>query len=174
MRRAVFLDRDGVLTRSEVREGKPFAPRQLVDFELLPGVAEAVRALHGADWRLVVVTNQPDVATGKIDRSVLDAMHARLREWLPLDDIRVCLHVDADACDCRKPKPGLLLAAARELDLALADSFMVGDRWRDVSAGKAAGCRTIFVDCGYAEPLREPPDFVVRNLPEATALILSR
>lgn len=172
--RAVFLDRDGVLTRSETREGKPFAPRRLEDLELLPGVIEATRELKSAGWRLVVVTNQPDVATGKLDRAVLDAMHERLRRELPLDDIRVCCHVDADACACRKPKPGLLLDAAREMGLSLAESFMVGDRWRDVSAGKAAGCRTIFVDYGYAEALRDAPDFTVRNLPEAMRIILGQ
>lgn len=172
--RAVFLDRDGVLTRSETRDGKPFAPRRLEDLELLPGVIEATRELKSAGWRLVVVTNQPDVATGKLDRAVLDAMHERLRRELPLDDIRVCCHVDADACACRKPKPGLLLDAARELGLSLAESFMVGDRWRDVSAGKAAGCRTIFVDYGYAEALRDAPDCTVRNLPEAVRIILGQ
>lgn len=172
MRRAVFLDRDGVLTRSEVRDGKPYAPRRLEDLELLPGVAETTRALRDAGWLRVVVTNQPDIATGKLDPAVLAAMHDQLRAWLPLDDIRTCCHTDADACDCRKPKPGLLLAAARELDIDLRASFMVGDRWRDVSAGKAAGCRTIFLDYGYAEGLRDVPDFVVKSLSEAGRIIL--
>lgn len=170
--RAVFLDRDGVLTRSETRDGKPYAPRRLEDLELLPGVVEATQELKAAGWRLVVVTNQPDIATGKLAPAVLDAMHDRLRRELPLDDIKVCRHVDGDACACRKPKPGLLLDAARELDLSLADSFMVGDRWRDVSAGKAAGCRTFFIDYGYAEALRDAPDFTVRSLPEAVRIIL--
>ena len=172
MRRAVFLDRDGVLTRSDVRDGKPYAPRRLEDLELLPGVVETTRALRDAGWLRVVVTNQPDIATGKLTSAVLAAMHDRLREWLPLDDIRTCCHTDADACDCRKPKPGLLLAAAREHDIDLRASFMVGDRWRDVSAGKAAGCRTIFLDYGYAEALRDAPDFVVKLLPEAGRIIL--
>jgi D-glycero-D-manno-heptose 1,7-bisphosphate phosphatase len=128
--------------------------------------------LKAAGWQLVVVTNQPDVATGKLDRAVLDAMHERLMRELPLDAIQVCCHVDADACACRKPKPGLLLDAARERDLALPESFMVGDRWRDVSAGRAAGCRSFFIDYGYAEALRDQPDFTVRSLPEAVELIL--
>ena len=174
MRRAVFLDRDGVLTRSDVRDGKPYAPRRLEDFELLPGVAETARALQAAGWLLIVVTNQPDLATGQLAPETLDAMHARLRDWLPLDDIRTCRHVDADRCDCRKPKPGLLVAAAQQWGVELQASFMIGDRWRDVSAGKAAGCRTIFLECGYAEALRDAPDFVVKSLSEAGNLILGR
>ena len=174
MERAVFLDRDGVLNRSAVRDGHPFAPTSLEEFQLLPGVVEAVSQLRAAGFRLIVVTNQPEVATGKLPRAVLEQMHERLRAWLPLDDIKVCPHLEADACECRKPKPGMLLVAAREQGLDLGRSFMVGDRWRDVSAGRAAGCRTIFVDYGYAESLATPPDFVVTSLLEASRIILHR
>lgn len=174
MRRAVFLDRDGVLTRSEVRDGKPYAPRRLDAFELLPGVAESLAELQREGWLLIVVTNQPDVATGKLEPAVLEAMHARLREWLPLDDIRTCAHVDADACHCRKPLPGMLADAAHDFGIDLAASFMVGDRWRDIGAGKSAGCRTVFIDHGYAEALRDAPDLTVRSLPEAARLILQQ
>ncbi len=173
MERAVFLDRDGVLTVPVVRDGRTFAPRTLEEFALLPGVPEAVAALERAGFRRIVVTNQPDVADGTLPRVVLDEMHRRLREWLPLDDIRVCCHRDADGCACRKPKPGMLLEAARELSLDLPGSFMVGDRWRDVAAGRAAGCRTIFLDWGYREELRARPDHTVRTLAEACDLILS-
>jgi D-glycero-D-manno-heptose 1,7-bisphosphate phosphatase len=172
--RAVFLDRDGVLTRSTTRDGRPFAPTSLEDFELLPGVREGIERLREAGFRLVVVTNQPDVGAGKLRREVVEQMHARLREWLPLDDIKVCYHTDAEGCACRKPKPGMLLDAARERGIDLSRSFMVGDRWRDVSAGKAAGCPTIFVDYGYAEALREEPDFVVTSFAGAASIILQQ
>lgn len=170
---AVFLDRDGVLNRATVRNGKPYPPASLAEFELLPGVADAVRALSGAGYRVIVATNQPDVATGTQRREVVEAMHEALRRELPVDDIRVCWHVEADNCDCRKPKPGLLTAAARDWGIDLERSVMVGDRWRDVGAGRAAGCRTIFVDHGYAEQRPEHADAVVGSLPEAVSLILT-
>lgn len=172
MKRAVFLDRDGVLNRSVVRDGRPYAPTSLDQFELLPGVVEAVTALRNAGFILVVVTNQPDLATGKIQPELAEAIHRKLKALLPIHDIKVCGHVDADGCSCRKPRPGMLFEAARDWSIDLDRSFMVGDRWRDVSAGKAAGCRTIFVDCGYAEELVDTPDFVVTSLPEAVKIIL--
>ena len=170
---AVFLDRDGVLNRATVRDGKPYPPASLAEFELLPGVEDAVRALHRAGYRIIVATNQPDVASGAQRREVVEAMHETLRQKLPIDDVRVCWHTDADGCDCRKPKPGLITAAARDWDIDLKRSVMVGDRWRDVDAGRAAGCRTIFVDRGYGERRPERPDAVVRSLPEAVSLILA-
>jgi D-glycero-D-manno-heptose 1,7-bisphosphate phosphatase len=171
-RRAVFLDRDGVLNRSLLRDGKPAAPTVVAEFELLPGVVGAVKRLYAAGFLLVVVTNQPDVSTGLAKREAVGEMHRRLSEWLPLDDIKVCYHVEADGCNCRKPKPGMLLSAARERGIDLAGSWMVGDRWRDVAAGKAAGCRTILVACAYAERKAEAPDFTVASLPEAVEIIL--
>ncbi|HEY0833587.1 MAG TPA: HAD family hydrolase [Azospirillum sp.] len=171
-RKAVFLDRDGVLNRAVVRGGRPYPPDTLDDFALLPGVSEAAVALHEAGFLLVVVTNQPDVATGKQDRAVVEAMHARLRAELPLTDIYACYEVDGPACTDYKPKPGMLLAAARDHGIDLAASHMVGDRWRDVGAGRAAGCRTFFIDYGYEESLRDPPDHVVGSLAEAASIIL--
>jgi D-glycero-D-manno-heptose 1,7-bisphosphate phosphatase len=173
VRRAVFLDRDGVINRPVVREGKPFPPATAQELEVLPGVREALERLRGAGLRLVVVTNQPDVARGAQRREVIDRMHARLAAELPIDEFRVCDHDDRDGCGCRKPKPGLLLDAAREAGLSLAGSFMVGDRWRDVEAGRRAGCTTVFIDWGYDEPRPEFPDAVVRTLPEAADWILS-
>lgn len=172
MDRAVFLDRDGVLNRSATHDGRPCAPASLDQFELLPGVIKAVAQLRQAGFRLIVVTNQPDVATGKLSREVLEQMHQKLREWLPLDEIKSCCHTDQDHCACRKPKPGMLLEAAGRWSIDLSRSFMVGDRWRDVSAGKAAGCQTIFIDYGYAETLVDPPDFTASSLWEAAQIIL--
>jgi len=172
MKRAVFLDRDGVLNRAVVRAGRPYAPTSLEEFTLLPGVLEALTDLRTAGFVLVVVTNQPDLATGRMRPEVAEAIHQKLRALLPIDDIKVCGHVDEDDCSCRKPRPGMLVEAARDWSIDLCRSFIVGDRWRDVSAGKAAGCKTIFVDYGYAEELADRPDFVVTSLPEAVKIIL--
>lgn len=172
-RRAVFLDRDGVLNRAIVRKGKPYPPDSLSELEILPGVAEALKGLRAAGFLNIVVTNQPDVATGKQRRDVVEAINAHLVEKLTLDAVKVCYHSDADNCACRKPKPGMLLEAARELDIDLGGSFLVGDRWRDVEAGRAAGCRVLlFVDYGYQEKRPGNPYVSVKSLAEATALIL--
>lgn len=174
MRRAVFLDRDGVINRSEVRGGKPYAPTALEDFEILPGVPDALQRLRDAGFLNIVVTNQPDLATGKQTPAGLDAMHSRLLGMLAIDAIRVCPHVDAAGCACRKPAPGLLLDAAREFGIDLAASYMVGDRWRDVEAGQRAGCACLFVDYGYAEKRPENPYIAVKSLAGAAEQILSR
>lgn len=169
--RAIFLDRDGVLIRNDVRDGRPRAITVGDSLEILPGVREACAALTNLDYRLAMVTNQPDVATGGTPREFVEKTNAQLARELRLDDVRVCFHDDGANCSCRKPKPGMLLAAARHLDLDLVGSIMIGDRWRDVAAGKAAGCRTIFVDRGYAEPMREPADYTVKSLAEAVLWI---
>ena len=170
-RRAVFLDRDGVLSASLFKEGRPTAPTRFVDFVLLPGVPEALRTLKDAGYALVVVTNQPDVATGQLPLAELEKMHALLRAALPLDAIKICIHTDRDSCACRKPKPGMLLEGARELSLDLNRSYMVGDRWRDIEAGKAAGCRTILIGDGYGEK-EIHPDLNATSLPDAARHIL--
>jgi D-glycero-D-manno-heptose 1,7-bisphosphate phosphatase len=171
---AVFLDRDGVINRGVVRDGKPYPPASLEEFELFPGVPDAIRALKGAGFRIIVVTNQPDVATGKQRREVVQAMHERLCRDLPIDTVKVCYHVDADGCSCRKPKPGMLLEAAAEWSIRLQQSYMVGDRWRDIAAGKAAGCKTILVEGNYQEQPADSPDAVVTSLWEASELILNQ
>ncbi len=145
LRRAVFLDRDGVLLRAYVEGGVTRPARTPAEFEILPGVAEALTRLRSAGLELVVVTNQPDVARGRTDRDLVEAFHERLRRDLGLRHLYTCYHDDADACRCRKPKPGLLEQAAADLGLALDGSFMVGDRERDVEAGRRAGCTTILL-----------------------------
>jgi D-glycero-D-manno-heptose 1,7-bisphosphate phosphatase len=174
MKRAVFIDRDGVINRAVVVKGKPFPPNSLDELEILPGVPEAVRAMKAAGLRAIVVTNQPDVATGKQQRSVVDAIHDRLREYLDLDDIYVCYHTDDHRCNCRKPSPGMLLEAAERWQIDLTGSYMVGDRWRDVEAGQKAGCKTFWVRGeDYLEKEPSNPDWVVASLEEASVLICS-
>lgn len=172
--RAVFLDRDGVINRAFVRDGKPYPPSGPEELEILPGVPEALARLRDAGYFIVVVTNQPDVARGITTRENVEAIHAVLGSRLPIDEFRVCYHDDIDRCSCRKPAPGMLIETAREKHLDLASSIMVGDRWRDVEAGKGAGCTTIFVDYGYAETTPKEPDKRVKSLLEATEWILTR
>jgi D-sedoheptulose 7-phosphate isomerase len=171
--RAVFLDRDGVINRAFVREGKPLPPPTLQELEIIPGVPEALNDLKRHGYKLLVVTNQPDVSRGTLSRQTLDAMHRALSTELPLDDILVCCHTDKDQCDCRKPLPGMLLEAARKHNVDLAASFMVGDRWRDIEAGYNAGCKTILIDYGYSErPPDHDPDLRARSLREAADWII--
>jgi D-glycero-D-manno-heptose 1,7-bisphosphate phosphatase len=172
-RAAVFLDRDGVINRTFIRDGTPCPPVSLRELEILPYVPEALSALKAQGYSLVVVTNQPDVARGTASRELVDSIHERLKGELGLDAIFTCFHDDADECDCRKPKPGLLFRAAHDLGIDLTSSFMVGDRWRDVEAGRRAGCRTLFVDCGYRESPSQSCDFRVGSLIEASGIILA-
>jgi D-glycero-D-manno-heptose 1,7-bisphosphate phosphatase len=172
--RAVFLDRDGVLNESIIRDGKPYPPHRLEDFRLLPGVEDACISLHRAGFRLVVATNQPDVGRGSLARELVEGMHSRLRELLPIDRIEVCYDPGGESSsEFRKPQPGMLLRAAKSLGIDLKSSYMVGDRWRDIDCGHAAGCRTVFIDRGYSESLRKQPDLRACDLPAAAALILS-
>ena len=173
MNKAVFLDRDGVLNLAIVRDGKPFSPANTQELELAPRAKEALRELKALGFKLLVVTNQPDVAKGLTTQARVEEIHRKLAAELPVDEIFVCYHKDGDGCDCRKPKPGMLLDGARKHNVELAESFMVGDRWRDIEAGQNAGCRTIFIDGGYEErqPAR-PADAHVHSLGEAADWIL--
>jgi D-glycero-D-manno-heptose 1,7-bisphosphate phosphatase len=175
-RRAVFLDRDGVLNRPVVRNGQPYSPPSVEDFELYDDVAAGCARLKAAKFLLVVITNQPDVGRGTQPRQAVEAMHSKMQSALPcLDRIEVCYHAGDDygeSCDCRKPRPGLILRAAAELNVDLGASYVIGDRWRDIDCARAAGCRAIFIQRGYQERLRATPDFTVTDFTEAVNTIL--
>jgi D-glycero-D-manno-heptose 1,7-bisphosphate phosphatase len=175
LRPAVFLDRDGVLNRAVVRDGKPFPPPSDVDeLELLPDVATSLRDLKAHGFALFVVTNQPDVARGSHTRGSVETLHRALASALPIDEIFVCYHDDNDHCACRKPKPGMLFEAERKHNIDLSRSFVVGDRWRDIDAGHNAGCRTVLIDYGYRERKpAQPPEATARSLREAADWIIS-
>jgi D-glycero-D-manno-heptose 1,7-bisphosphate phosphatase len=174
-RRTVFLDRDGVLNRAVVVDGKPHPPATLADLQIVPDAGAALAALADAGWLLVGVTNQPDVARGTQRRETVEAINDAILAVLPLKHIFVCYHDAPDDCECRKPRPGLLMQAAAAYDSDLAASVMIGDRWKDVEAGQRAGCATVLIDCGYAEPApAHPPDHTVRSLSEAAEWILRR
>jgi D-glycero-D-manno-heptose 1,7-bisphosphate phosphatase len=171
--RAVFLDRDGVVNRAVVREGRPYPPKTVEELEINPEAPEALQQLKAAGFLLIIVTNQPDVARGTQSRETVEAMHEEIRAALPIDAFFACYHDSPEGCDCRKPKPGMLLKAASEYALPLNGSFLIGDRWRDVDAGYAAGVRSVFIDYGYSERAPEhPPAARVKSLKEAVNWIL--
>jgi len=173
-RKAVFLDRDGVLNRAIVKDGKPYPPSNIDELEIPEDVPKALQALKEVGFLLIGLTNQPDVSRGTQQREVVEAIHAALPRALPLDDIFVCYHDDSDGCTCRKPMPGLLYHAADKYQIDLASSFMIGDRWKDIEAGRQAGCVTILIDHHYAEKGSDrPPDYRVYLLSEAATCILN-
>lgn len=161
------MDRDGVINNVVLRDGKPHPPKNLAELIIPDEVLPALNGLKQAGFLLIVVTNQPDVARGTTDQLTIDKIHEFLLKQLPLDAIRVCYHDDMDNCACRKPKPGLLLQAAKDYNIALDNSYMIGDRWRDIEAGQMAGCLSVFLDYGYLEKKPELPDFVAKSFKEA-------
>ncbi len=172
---AVFLDRDGVLNEVVVRDGKPHPPAEPADLRIPPGTAEVLARLKKCDFLLLVVTNQPDVARGTQQRDTVEEMGRRLCTKLPLDGVLTCYHDDADGCDCRKPRPGLITRAVQQYGIDLNRSYLIGDRWRDIDAGANAGCKTIWIDRGYEEqPPSSAPTTRVKSLPEAVEWILAR
>jgi D-glycero-D-manno-heptose 1,7-bisphosphate phosphatase len=171
-RRAVFLDRDGVINEAVIRAGRPHPPRDADSLRILPGVVESLRLLKQHGFTLVVVTNQPDIARGATTAQEVAEIGQRLAEALPLDEIAVCPHDDSDGCGCRKPKPGLLIDAARRLDIDLSASFLVGDRWRDIGAAQAAGVRPVFIDHQYDERRPDGAFVTATDLVEAARLII--
>lgn len=171
-KKAIFLDRDGVINRALVRNGRPQPPANTSELEILPGVETALLRLRGAGYLLIVVTNQPDVARGTITRKTVEEMHYVLKNRLAIDEFRACYHDDQDQCTCRKPKAGSLLGAATDHGIDLAQSFMIGDRWRDIQAGEQAGCKTIFIDYGYQEAQPDRFNFKAASLLQAVDIIL--
>jgi D-glycero-D-manno-heptose 1,7-bisphosphate phosphatase len=169
---AVFFDRDGVLNEAVIKEGTPHPPVSVAELTVVADAAAQLKRLRDRAFRLIVVTNQPDVGRGSQSRSTVEAINEELRRRLPLDDVCVCYHDDRDACACRKPAPGLLLDAAARHGVALASSYMVGDRWRDVEAGRRAGCKTVWIDQFYGERRPDGYDARVETLEQAISWIL--
>lgn len=171
-KKAVFLDRDGVLNKCLLRDGKPYPPSSLEQLEILFGVESSAKRLKENGFLLVVVTNQPDVARGTMSKETVEDINRFLKIKLNIDEFRTCYHDSKDGCSCRKPLPGAILDASQSWGIDLSLSFMVGDRWRDVEAGQAAGVKTVFIDYGYHEkqPLRF--DFKASSLLEALPFIL--
>lgn len=179
-RPAVFLDRDGVLTDVHCEDGVPRPPASVRDLHIPDGAAEALERLRKAGFALVVITNQPDVARGRTTPEVVGEINRALQAQLPIDAMYVCFHDTSDGCDCRKPQPGMLLQAVRDLGLRLEDSWLVGDRWVDIAAADAAGVVSVLIARDYSwRPSSDgaPPDqlranVTVNTLTEAADAIL--
>ena len=171
MKKAVFLDRDGVINKAIVKNGLPRSPNSLDELKILPGVKESIIKLKKLNFICLMVTNQPNVSRKKIDKNSVIQMNNFLKNEIALDDIFVCYHDDSDNCNCRKPKPGLLLQAGKKWDVDFKKSFMIGDRWRDIQAGEKVGCKTIFLDYKYNEKKPKKPDFVSDSLLNAAHII---
>jgi D-glycero-D-manno-heptose 1,7-bisphosphate phosphatase len=170
---AVFLDRDGIINRAIVRDGRPYPPAGVEDLELLPGTIASVEKLAEAGYLLFGITNQPDVARGTQSRNVVESINAMIQVRLPMREIFVCYHDNLDHCECRKPKPGLIFQAEKKYGLDLSRSWMVGDRWQDIAAGRAAGLKTIFVDYHYSEPFQGlPATYTIEDILSLAPIIL--
>ena len=175
MNKAIFLDRDGVITIPEFRDGRSYAVKTMVQFRIYSEVPLSLEMLKKAGYLLVIVSNQPDVGRGIISQEILNEMNSTLLTKLPIDLIKICPHVTSDECLCRKPKPGMLLEAAKALNISLSHSFMVGDRGSDIKAGKDAGCLTVFIDLGYtAEPKPNDQDYTCTSILQAAQWILRK
>jgi len=172
--KAVFLDRDGVINEAIIREGRPYPPQSVHEMVISADALESLQRLKSEGFALIGATNQPDVARGTTSKELVEGINHALLQQLPLDEIRVCYHDDHDYCDCRKPAAGLLLQAAVDKNIDLQNSFMIGDRWKDIQAGKKAGCRTIWLDKGYQEPfIGDAPDFITTSLMDAANWIIN-
>lgn len=165
--KAIFLDRDGVINAAFVREGKPYPPSNLEELIILDGVRDSLHLSKKMGFLNIIITNQPDVGTGKQLQEDLDQIHEHIKKILTIDDIFVCIHVDFDQCSCRKPLPGMLVAAQEKWQIDFEKSFLVGDRWRDIGAAQAVGCKGFFIDYGYNEQRPAFPYCAVSSLREA-------
>lgn len=170
-KKAIFLDRDGVINKVLLNNGKPFSPRKFDEFEFLPEVEKALNYLRKLGFINIVVTNQPDIARGLMEIEELNKMHALTREKLPIDNFMICPHDDEDNCRCRKPKPGMLIEASEKWDIDLKKSYLIGDSWKDMEAGKSACCKTILIDMPYNQRVKS--DYRVKNWDEAVKIIVN-
>jgi D-glycero-D-manno-heptose 1,7-bisphosphate phosphatase len=170
--KAIFLDRDGVLNHAPVIHGRPKSPQSISELVILESAKRACAQFKAEKYLQIAITNQPDIARGLVSEKNINDINTAVREALSLDDILTCPHDNNDNCQCRKPAPGMLLAAAAQYGISLEGSVMVGDRWTDIEAGKAVGCKTVFIDYGYQEQRPENVDFNCTNLLDAAPWII--
>jgi D-glycero-D-manno-heptose 1,7-bisphosphate phosphatase len=170
-RKAIFLDRDGVLNKAIVINGKPYPPSTINELEILEGVYEGIELLRHSGYKLIVITNQPDVARGLTTIEKVNEINNSIIQLLNVDEIICCFHDDSENCECRKPKPGMILEAVKKWEIDLSASYLIGDRWRDIQTAKNIGLTSILIKYDYDEK-KINADFECFNLEEAADLIL--
>ena len=171
--KCIFLDRDGVINKPIIIDNKPYSPRNKYQFELLPNIEKYLKKIHSLGFLTIIITNQPDISTNHINENLLNEFHDIIKNKMPITDIYVCKYIDTDDCYCRKPKPGLILTAAKKYKINLKKSYFIGDRWKDIDAANKAGCHSIFIDYGYKEKLKTTPINNVKSVKEAFEIILN-
>jgi len=169
--KAIFLDRDGVINKIIMRNGKPSSPWKLKEFEILPDVKECLVAFKKMGFLNIIFTSQPDISRGFLQIEDLEKMHEIIDKTLLVDEIRFCPHDDKDNCSCRKPKPGLILEAVQKWSIDLRESYVIGDTWKDIGAGKAVGCKTFLLRREYNKGFQKDYDFEVSNLKKTVEII---
>lgn len=169
--KAIFLDRDGVINKPKVIDGKPFPPNSLEEFEFTEGIEPLIKQIKQKKFKCIIITNQPDVSRGEISKHVVNDIHNHIFKNLPIDEIYVCWDAEDNISNLKKPLPGMLFKAAEDHNINLNDSYMVGDRWKDIDAGSRAGCKTIFIDYNYDEKLNIAPDYIISDVREALKII---
>lgn len=169
--KAIFLDRDGVINKIVKRDEKISSPQNLKEFEILPDASKSLGAFKKMGFLNIIITNQPDINRNLLKIEDLQKMHEYIIEKLPVDDIAFCPHVNEDNCPCRKPEPGLIFRSADKWSIDLAKSYMVGDSWKDILAGKAAGCKTFLLRKEYNKDFKTDYNFEINNLTEMINII---
>jgi D-glycero-D-manno-heptose 1,7-bisphosphate phosphatase len=164
--KAVFLDRDGIVNRALIINKKPYPPLSVSDTFPIKEISELIKSWHDKGYLVIVITNQPDVANHLVEKSEVDKINRYLKSLVGFDDIFVCYHSEKDNCDCRKPKVGLFKQAKEKYNIAFSKSWMIGDRKKDIDAGKKIGCQTIFVDYDYDEKKPKNFDYTVESVKE--------
>ena len=172
--KAIFLDRDGIVNRAIIVRKKPYPPLKLTDTYPVEGIKELIKFWHELGYLVLVVTNQPDIASNLVTLKEVERINKYLQSLVGFDDAFICPHSNKDSCDCRKPKIGLFKQAEKKYNISLSDSFMIGDRWKDIEAGHNAGCTTIFVDYDYSEKKPENFDYIVKNVKEIKELKIKK
>ena len=171
--KAIFLDRDGVINEVIYHKGinKPSSPWKIDEFKFINGIEETLHRFKEKNYKLFIITNQPDIARQNIEKGVTEQINKKIFEKLPIDDIQICPHDDSDKCCCRKPKPGMIMDLAYHYDIDLDKSFLIGDGWKDMNAGSQAGCKTILIQKSYNKEVEA--DFKVLDLNTAGDIILN-